>query len=177
MARARSCLLLLTGSADAQTAAASSPTSGSAVPPAAAAATETQSQLVQHSSNEAVSSSSQLPQAPVASMNINPAGPSASSSAAGPSSASSSNSLNTIDDVCNAILSITLSGGDANAQYKLVSQSLLPALQHLEHRGTSLGVPGSVVLCSPLQGNHDPLQALLTQIPQAGLGLGYLFIL
>lgn len=110
--------------------------------------------------------------------------PSTSSSAAGPShssnagpSTSSSTSLDTIDDVCNAIFTITVSGGDANAQYKLVSQSLLPALQHLDLRGTGQGVPGAVVLSSALQGNQDPLQALLTQIPPGGLGVGYLYIL
>ena len=103
------------------------------------------------------------------------AGPS-SSSATGPSGSSSA-SLDTIDDICTAITSIDSIRGNPNNQYKRVLQSLLPALQHLESKGTHLGVPGAVVLCSPLQGNHDPLQVLLTQIPPNGVGLGYLFIL
>ncbi|KAK9895453.1 hypothetical protein P389DRAFT_93346 [Cystobasidium minutum MCA 4210] len=153
--------------------AASSSTPGPAT--TTTAATDNAGQPAQNNSTPAVTGTSSLPQASAASTSSNQAG--TSSASAGPSSASSSNSLNTIDDVCNAIITISLSGGDANAQYKTVSQLLVPALQQLENRGTHLGVPGSVVLCSALQGNHDPLQALLTQIPPAGLGAGYLFIL
>lgn len=141
------------------------------------AATSNESQDQSAPSNDAAASTSQPHQLPesLASASNASAGPS-SSSAAGPSGSSSA-SLDTIDDICIAITSIDSIHGNPNTQYKRVCQSLLPALQHLESKGTHLGVPGAVVLCSPLQGNHDPLQVLLTQIPPNGVGLGYLFIL
>lgn len=86
-------------------------------------------------------------------------------------------SLESIDAVCNAIHSIAVSGGDAVSQFKLVRESLLPALTVLEAKGTAARVPGSMILQSALQGGTDPLVVLM-QNPQAtGSGLGYLFIL
>lgn len=83
-----------------------------------------------------------------------------------------------IDDVVQAIQSIpAIAAGDAMMQYKLARESLLPALMHLEQKGISAGVPGNVILQSPLSGNLDPLQLLMQQPDLTGNGIGYLFIL
>ena len=109
------------------------------------------------------------------------AGSSSSSSSSRTRSVSDSftpgTSLESIDGIANAIHSIAVSGGDSASQYKLVRESLLPALMALETRGTAAGVPGNMILQSALQGGLDPLNILMQQPNATGSGLGYLFIL
>ena len=93
------------------------------------------------------------------------------------SSSGSSTALESIDAVCNAIVTIANIGGDAAMQYNVVRDNLLPALNFLEQKGTSGGVPGSMILQSPLNGNRDPLVYLMQQPQLTGNGLGYLTIL
>ena len=88
-----------------------------------------------------------------------------------------STGLESMDAVCNAILTTANTGNDVALRYQLIQESLLPALHVLEQKGTAAGVPGSMILQSPLSGNRDPLQVLMQSPELTGNGVGYLYIL
>lgn len=62
-------------------------------------------------------------------------------------------------------------------QYKLIRENLLPGITQLENKGTAAGVPGRMILQSPLTGNIDPLYVLMQQPELTGNGVGFLSIL